>query len=69
MITHWLGHMVVSAMVHAVAYGAAFAVFRHMSPTDAVGLAVLVIGGVFFFIAVLGLIRRLLFGSRRHRRW
>ncbi len=69
MITHWLGHMVVSAVVHAVAYGAAFAVFRRMSPTDAVGLAVLVIGGVFVFVIVLGLIRRLLFGARRRRRW
>ncbi|MEY2334179.1 hypothetical protein [Acidithiobacillus ferrianus] len=69
MITHWLGHMVVSAVVHAVAYGAAFAVFRHMSPTAAVGLAVLVIGGVFLFMIVLGLIRRLLFVARRRRRW
>ena len=69
MITHWLGHMVVSAVVHAVAYGAAFAVFRRMSPTAAVGLAVLVIGGVFVLVIVLGLIRRLLFGARRWRRW
>lgn len=67
MITHWLGHMVVSAVVHAVAYGAAFAVFRHLSPTDAVGLAVLVIGSVVLFMILLGVIRRLLFGGRR--RW
>jgi len=67
MITHWLGHMVISAVVHAVAYGAAFAVFRHLSGTDAVGLAVLVIGGVFVFMFALGLIRRLLF--RGFRRW
>ena len=67
MMTHWLGHMVISAVVHAVAYGAAFAVFRTLSPTDAVGLAVLVIGGVFVFVIVLGLLRRLLFGGRR--RW
>ena len=69
MITHWVGHLVVSAVVHAVAYGAAFAVFRHMSPMAAVGLAVLVIGGVFLFMIVLALIRRLLFGARRPRRW
>ncbi|MEB8475390.1 hypothetical protein [Acidithiobacillus ferriphilus] len=67
MMTHWLGHMVISAVVHAVAYGAAFAVFRTLSSTDAVGLAVLVIGGVFVFMIVLGLLRRLLFGGRR--RW
>lgn len=67
MSLHWLGHMVISAVVHGVAYAAAFAVFRHLSPTDAVGLAVLVIGGVFLFMIVLGLIRRLLFG--RSRRW
>jgi hypothetical protein len=67
MMTHWLGHVVISAVVHAVAYGAAFAVFRTLSPTDAVGLAVLVIGGVFLFVIVLGLLRRLLFGGRR--RW
>ena len=24
MVTHWLGHIVVSAVVHAVAYGGAF---------------------------------------------
>ena len=67
MMTHWLGHVVISAVVHAVAYGAAFIVFRTLSPTDAVGLAVLVIGGVFLFMVVLGLLRRLLFGGRR--RW
>ena len=67
MITHWLGHVVISAVVHAVAYGAAFAVFRTLSPTDAVGLAVLVIGGVILFMVVLGLLRRLLFRGRR--RW
>lgn len=69
MITHYLGYVVVSAVVRAVAYGAAFAVFRHMSPTDAVGFAVLVIGGLFVFVLVFGLIRRLFFGSRRFRRW
>ena len=53
MMTHWLGHVVISAVVHAVPYGAAFAVFRTLSPTDAVGLAVLVIGGVFVFMILL----------------
>ena len=67
MMTHWLGHLVVSAVVRGVAYAAAFRVFRDLSPTDAVGLAVLVIGGVFLFVIVLGLLRRLLFGARR--RW
>lgn len=67
MMTHWLGHLVVSAVVRGVAYAAAFRVFRDLSPTDAVGLAVLVIGGVFLFMIVLGLLRRLLFGGRR--RW
>ena len=67
MMMHWLGHLVVSAVVRGVAYAAAFRLFRHLSPTDAVGLAVLVIGGVFLFMIVLGLLRRLLFGGRR--RW
>ena len=67
MMSHWLGHLVVSAVVRGVAYAAAFRVFRDLSPTDAVGLAVLVIGGVFLFMIVLGLLRRLLFGARR--RW
>ena len=69
MMAHWLGHLVISAVVRALAYGAAFAVFRHLSATDAVGLAVLVIGGVFLFMVVLGLIRRLLFGGGGVRRW
>ena len=67
MMSHWLGHLVVSAVVRGVAYAAAFRVFRDLSPTDAVGLAVLVIAGVFLFMIVLGLLRRLLFGGRR--RW
>lgn len=67
MMTHWLGHLVVSAVVRGVAYAAAFRVLRDLSPTNAVGLAVLVIGGVFLFMIVLGLLRRLLFGARR--RW
>ncbi|MHB8181183.1 MAG: hypothetical protein ACYDDR_10250 [Acidithiobacillus ferrivorans] len=67
MVTHWLGHMVVSAVVHAVAYGAAFAVFRHMSGTDAVGLAVLVIGAILVVSFLLRILRRLIFGGRR--RW
>ena len=60
--------MVISAVVHAVAYGAAYAVFRHMSATDAVGLAVLVLLGVFVFMFVLGIFRRLLFRGWG-RRW
>ena len=64
MMTYWLGHLVVSAVVRGVAYAAAFRVFRDLSPTNAVGLAVLVIGGVFLFMIVLGLLRRLLFGGR-----
>ena len=67
MMTHWLGHLVISAVVRGVAYAAAFRVFRHLSTTNAVGLAVLVIGGVFLLMIVLGLLRRLLFGGRR--RW
>ena len=67
MVTHWLGHLVVSAVVRGVAYAAAFRVFRDLSPTDAVGLAVLVIGGVFVLVFFLRLFRRLLFGGRR--RW
>ena len=67
MVTHWLGHMVVSAVVHAVAYGAAFAVFRHMSGTDAVGLAVLVIGAILVVSFLLRILRRFIFGGRR--RW
>ena len=67
MMTHWLGHLVVSAVVRGVAYAAAFRVFRDMPRTDAVGLAVLVIGAVFLFMIVLGLLRRLFFGGRR--RW
>jgi hypothetical protein len=68
MVTHWLGHVVISAVVHAVIYGAAFAVFRHMSTVDAVGLAVLVIGGLFVVMPILWFFRRVFFGSRR-RRW
>lgn len=67
MVAHFLGHLLISAVVRAVAYGAAFAVFRHMSPTDSVGLAVLVIGAVFLIVSVLALIRRLFSGRRR--RW
>ena len=67
MVTHWLGHIVVSAVVHAVAYGAAFAVFRHMTGTDAVGLAVLVLGVIFAVSFLIGIVRRLIFARRR--RW
>ena len=67
MMTHWLGHLVISAVVRGVVYAAAFRVFRDLSLNDAVGLAVLVIGGIFLFMIVLGLFRRLLFGGRR--RW
>ncbi len=67
MMTHWLGHLVISAVVRGVVYAAAFRVFHDLSPDDAVGLAVLVICGVFIFVIALGLIRRLLF--RGYRRW
>lgn len=67
MLVHFVGHVIVSAVIHAVAYAAAWRVFDHMSPTNAVGLAVVVIG-VFLVVAlVLGLVRRLIFGPRR--RW
>ena len=67
MMTHWLGHLVISAVVRGVVYAAAFRVFHDLSLNDAVGLAVLVIGGIFLFMIALGLIRRLLF--RGYRRW
>ncbi len=67
MVTHWLGHVVISAVVHAVIYGAAFSIFRHLSTTDAVGLAVLVIAVIFVCMLLFGLIRSLFFGRRR--RW
>ncbi|MHB1267543.1 MAG: hypothetical protein ACYCY2_08045 [Acidithiobacillus ferriphilus] len=67
MLVHFVGHVIVSAVIHAVAYAAAWRVFDHMSPTNAVGLAAVVIG-VFLVVAlVLGLVRRLIFGPRR--RW
>ena len=68
MVTHWLGHLVISALVHAVMYGAAFAVFRHMSGMDAVFIAVLVIGLLFVVMPILWFLRRLFFGSG-WRRW
>lgn len=67
MMTHWLGHLVISAVVRGVVYAAAFRVFHDLSLNDAVGLAVLVIGGIFLFMLALGLIRRLFF--RGYRRW
>lgn len=67
MLVHFVGHVIVSAVIHAVAYAAAWRVFDHMTPTNAVGLAAVVIGGVLVFSVVLALIRRLIFGPRR--RW
>lgn len=67
MMTHWLGHLVISAVVRGVVYAVVFRVFHDLSLNDAVGLAVLVIGGIFLFMLALGLIRRLFF--RGYRRW
>ena len=45
----WIGHMVVSSIVHGLIYGVIFRVLRHMSLGEIVLLAVLVIGGLYLW--------------------
>lgn len=45
----WIGHMVVSSIVHGLIYGAIFRVLRHLSLGEIVLLAVLVIGALYLW--------------------
>ncbi len=40
----WIGHMVVSSIVHALIYGAIFRMLRHLSLGEIVLIALVVIG-------------------------
>ena len=43
----WIGHMVVSSVIHGLIYGVIFRVLSHLSLSEMVLLAVLVIGGLY----------------------
>ena len=40
----WIGHMVVSSIIHGLIYGAIFRILRHLSLGEVVLLALVVIG-------------------------
>lgn len=45
----WVGHMVVSSIVHGLIYGAIFRLLRHLGLGGTVLLAVLVVGGIYLW--------------------
>jgi hypothetical protein len=45
----WIGHMVVSSIVHGLIYGVIFRVLSHLSLGEIVLLAVVVIGGFYLW--------------------
>ena len=45
----WIGHMVVSSIVHGLIYGVIFRLLSHLSLGEMVLLAVLVIGGLYMW--------------------
>lgn len=45
----WVGHMVVSSVIHGLVYSVIFRVLRHMSLSEVVLLVVLVIGGIWWW--------------------
>lgn len=45
----WIGHMVISSIIHGLIYGVIFRVLRHLSLSEIVLLAVLVIGGIYLW--------------------
>lgn len=45
----WLGHMLVSTVLHALIYGTVFRILRHLSLGEIVLLLVLVVGGVYLW--------------------
>lgn len=47
--TDWIAHRVVSAVIHAVIYGAVFKMMRHMTTGEAIVLAVVVIAALFMW--------------------
>ena len=47
--TDWIAHRAVSALIHAVIYGAVFRLMRQMTTGEAIVLAVVVVGGLFMW--------------------
>ncbi|MGI4799737.1 MAG: hypothetical protein ACRYG8_37990 [Janthinobacterium lividum] len=45
----WVGHMIVSSVIHGLIYSVIFRVLRGMSLSEVVLLAVLVIGGIWWW--------------------
>ena len=45
----WIGHMVISSVIHGLIYSVIFRVLRHLSLSEIVLLAVLVIGGIYLW--------------------
>ena len=45
----WIGHMVVSSIVHGLIYGIIFRLLRHLSLPEIILLAVVVIGGLYMW--------------------
>ena len=43
----WIGHMVVSSVIHGLIYGVIFRALSHLSLSEMVLLAALVIGGLY----------------------
>ncbi|MCQ8277258.1 hypothetical protein NFI95_02185 [Acetobacteraceae bacterium KSS8] len=45
----WIGHMVISSIVHGLIYGMIFRLLRHLSLGEIVLLTVLVVGGLYLW--------------------
>jgi hypothetical protein len=54
----WVGHMIVSSIIHGLIYSVIFRVLRHLSLSEVVLLAVIVIGGIYMWNR-----------NRGYRRW
>ena len=49
-----IAHMVVSALVHGLVYGAIFKAFRHMPLAEVIGVAALGIGAIWLLSVLFG---------------
>ncbi len=45
----WIGHMVISSIVHGLIYGTIFRLLRHLSLGEIVVLTVVVVGGLYLW--------------------
>ena len=45
----WIGHMIVSSIIHGLIFGVIFRVLSHLSLSEMVLLAIVVIGGIYMW--------------------